>query len=647
MLHREQFKNGFLAKLIADRAGNTLAIVAAATLPMMAIIGGGVDISRAYMTKTQLQAACDSGVLAGRRAMAISGEYGTDERDTADRMFNFNYDGDSVQARDVSFVTDDNSDGQVTGTATATMPTVVMKIFGKNTIDLTVDCMAELQIGNVDVMFVLDTTGSMGSSISWGEPTKIEGLRDAVRDFHRTINQAINDNRTRVRYGFVPYSMTVNVGGLIADGELPTDYLRDITPYQSRLAVFDTPVNVAEDTETLSDETETYASNISENDCYSYADNYGNNPVTSGSAPGVVTTTEYDLVQFDRKQRVGSGRNRYWIGTCTRRVWTTRTTYSTEYQFTKWRYTQVDLDTSQAKTLASVPYASYVSSSSRTETRGAYDPIRLAEMVSDGTASNITVSNSTWDGCIEERETISPTTTIPDFYPVPDGAYDLDFDLVPDSEQTRWRPHWADMEFSRSNYTSEDSTSNRSHVSNNCPAEMMLLRTVDLSDNPDDVPTWLDTYLNNLRAEGNTYHDLGMIWGGRLTSPTGLFADNVNLDADKLNVSHHIIFMTDGQMQPTTSGYSAYGIENLDNRISPRNYESTITARHNARFAAMCSAIRAQGTTIWVIAFGTSMTTELQNCASSGRAYYSSNTEALRSTFKYIAAQVADLRLGK
>jgi hypothetical protein len=54
----------------------------------------------------------------------------------------------------------------------------------------------------------------------------------------------------------------------------------------------------------------------------------------------------------------------------------------------------------------------------------------------------------------------------------------------------------------------------------------------------------------------------------------------------------------------------------------------------------------ALGTTMWVVAFGTSMTTSLRNCASDGRAYYSSNTEALRNTFKYIAAQVADLRLG-
>jgi hypothetical protein len=192
-------------------------------------------------------------------------------------------------------------------------------------------------------------------------------------------------------------------------------------------------------------------------------------------------------------------------------------------------------------------------------------------------------------------------------------------------------------------YSSSDLPSN---PSSNCPAQMMLFRSVELSDDPNDVPTWLNTYLNNLVAEGSTYHDIGMTWGGRLTSSTGLFASNVNLDADRINVAKHIIFMTDGIMEPTSTGYSAYGIETLDHRIAPDGYENTITARHTARFAAQCEAIKAQGTTIWVVAFGTSMTTELQNCASDGRAFYSSNPTALRNTFKYIASQVADLRLG-
>ena len=60
-------------------------------IPLLALIGGGIDVSRAYMAKTQLQSACDAGALAGRRAMSKTGEYGAAEEAKADRMFNVNF----------------------------------------------------------------------------------------------------------------------------------------------------------------------------------------------------------------------------------------------------------------------------------------------------------------------------------------------------------------------------------------------------------------------------------------------------------------------------------------------------------------------------------------------------------------------------
>lgn len=664
-MHSHSRGDRFLRSLLQDRSGNTLVITAAALLPMMALIGGGVDISRAYMAKTQLQSACDAGVLAGRRAMSKTGTYGSTEKSKANGMFNFNFSSASLEATGVTFSSQDNADGQVLGTATATVPTLVMKVFNKRTVALTVNCMAELQIGNADIMFVLDTTGSMGNSISWGEPTKIEGLRSAVRDFHKTINQAVNDNRTRIRYGFVPYSMTVNAKGLLTSGAMPNSYFTSSTQYQTRIPYFGKTTYVAEDPVVIDSGTEVYSTKISQNNCYNYGDNYANNPVRSGGAPNPLVETEYNYVSWTNV--TGSGKNK--VGTCTRRWVKTRTDYETWYGFSNWIYQDAELDTSAFRNFTAVPIATSVTSA-LVSTQGDYDLVTLAKMQA-GTAPNgvqatgVGVTSYTWGGCLEERDTVLPTTTLPDFDPLPDDAYDMNFDLEPSSPATRWRPMWANVEFSRSNYDvqnyyynssngayynysnySGNSVNTPNNSSVNCPSEMMLFRTVELADDVNNVPTWLNNYLNGLVAAGNTYHDIGMIWGGRLTSPTGLFAANVNLDADKINVSKHIIFMTDGIMEPTASGYSAYGIENLDSRIAPRNYAGTITARHNLRFTAMCDQIKSQGTTIWVVAFGTSMTAELQNCASNGRAYYSSNTEALRNTFKFIAAQVADLRLG-
>lgn len=104
--------------------------------------------------------------------------------------------------------------------------------------------------------------------------------------------------------------------------------------------------------------------------------------------------------------------------------------------------------------------------------------------------------------------------------------------------------------------------------------------------------------------------------------------------------------MTDGDMEPTTSGYSAYGIESLDHRVAPAGTSSTrATDYHNNRFLAACAAAEAEGYTVWLIAFGTSITSQMMDCSTANRAYYASNPTELNSTFRYIAGQVADLRL--
>src|SRR3546814_17476967 len=94
----------------------------------------------------------------------------------------------------------------VTGTAHATLPTALMYIFGKDQFALTANCTAKLEISNVDVMLVLDVTGSMRG-------TRIAGLQTAAKAFFETLSgAAIGDGQ--LRFGVVPYSSTVHVGAI-------------------------------------------------------------------------------------------------------------------------------------------------------------------------------------------------------------------------------------------------------------------------------------------------------------------------------------------------------------------------------------------------------------------------------------------------
>src|SRR3546814_5727577 len=59
----------------------------------------------------------------------------------------------------------------------------------------------------------------------------------------------------------------------------------------------------------------------------------------------------------------------------------------------------------------------------------------------------------------------------------------------------------------------------------------------DLSD--------FDGYVDTLTPNGRTYHDIGLIWGARLISPTGLFASENATTARGGEIQRHVIFMTD------------------------------------------------------------------------------------------------------
>jgi len=648
----------FLARLRADRAGNVLALTAACVPPILLLVGGGIDMSRAYMAQTALQNACDAGVLAGRRASAKSGTFGTTEQSKATKMFNFNFNGtaQSANASGTTFTPTDASGGVISAAAATTVPTTIMKIFGTNSFSLSATCSAEFQISNIDVMMVLDTTGSMacrpdGSSCNSDSSSKIEGLKSAIRSFYYTIAAAVPaTGTTRVRFGFVPYAGTVNMKNLVASGDIPQAYLASANSYQTKLYKFDKP-NYTGTPGAAANTTETYSNAISSSDCDLYATNdypnSGSNPVTSGTAPADVTTTTYSFGSWTKNpgKKVTSG-------TCVRNVSTVLTTYAiTSYGLanTPYRYTQASVDTSAIKAMTAVPLATGVASNATVPaagyTTGYYDPVALGALA--GT-TNITTSSYTWSGCIEERGTVS---TLVSAASIPTGATDLDIASAPTTTaSTQWKPYVSQLEYDRGQAATLDSSSNIAAMTEYCVPPAQKLTTVDTT-NKTTVPSWIETYLASLYAWGGTYHDIGMIWGARLANPSGIMASNVNAGS-LTSVSRHIIFLTDGEMSPYCKAlYSAYGLEYLDHRVAPAttltgsSCDSYLTPYHNGRYLAACQRAKDMGYTVWVIGFGQSLTTEMTSCASSGRAYYASDTATLQTTFRTIAAQVADLRL--
>ena len=210
--------HGILRRLNTDERGNVLPLFAAGLLPLIALVGGAMDMSVAYMAKSKLQKACDAGVLAGRQSMD-----GVDFKDAdkgqAVKFFDFNFPKDLYGVKNLKFEAKQNASvvTEILGTAKADVPTNLMRVFGFKEIPVEVTCNAKKDIGHNDIVMVLDVTGSMNDAPSTGGGSKISKLRTGASGLYRALEGA---SGSTTRYGIVPYSHTVNVGRSLSNKDI-------------------------------------------------------------------------------------------------------------------------------------------------------------------------------------------------------------------------------------------------------------------------------------------------------------------------------------------------------------------------------------------------------------------------------------------
>jgi len=629
-----QWAAALMRRLASDSAGNTFIIVAAAILPMLALVGGAIDMGRSYLAETRLQQACDAGVLAARKSLGsqvtFNGVIPASVSTAGNKFFNLNFGSGAYGTTDRSFAMTLESDFSISANASAIVPTSIMRIFGFTQIPVKSHCEAILNYSNTDVMMVLDTTGSMAQTNPADTQPKIDILRQVVKSFHAQLEASASPG-VRIRFGFVPYSTNVNVGYLLKSG-----WMTDKANYEGRAAI-DTGK-----TETVP----TYAYTYS----YISGTKAAITPFTAASCPG--DTAQWPWISY------GSGTGY--------EVWDTRVngisyncTYSdggynvtgtsyTNYVYRtlkqdngtitqevyKWRYDSIPEDVSSFKGASDDdPY------------KGGSIWVRMAGSPSP----TPDMMSASFKGCIEERDTYE----IHDYSNVNlKKAPDLDIDLVPDPKdsKTQWRPMLHEISFLRSrtalggSWSPTPDTTSANYIRANdygfsaCPAPAHKLAVMT-----DDE---IATYVNSLKPEGSTYHDIGMIWGGRLISPTGIFAAD-NADVNGRPTKRHLIFLTDGQTAPLDLTYGTYGVEPLSQRRWSPSSPYTLTQTVENRFTFACNEVKKRNVTVWVIGFGTTMTDMLKNCAGDGHWFQADKASDLSAAFDTIAKAMGDLRISQ
>lgn len=724
---------GFLTRLRRDEAGNMIAIMAAGLFPAIGIVGGGVDMSRLYLTRASLQSACDAGALMGRRTMG-TGTWAANEgraNERAELLFETNF-ADGAYGSENLAKSFSESGGTVTGTASVDVPMAMMSVFGIDKKSVSVTCTAEMRIPASDIMFVLDTTGSMncpenGSSCgAWSSTeapnAKIKGLRKAASCFYEALAKqnvptvtpedcgeaeepvgATSD--VRLRFGFVPYAVNVNVGKL-----LPLDYMADQWTYQSREATWESSTDASAydasygaegplvQTSTVpqtapsntnwSDQSTNLSPHPGNGQTYSYIYQRANSSTACISGiPAVSSTTTGNLVANGQSPttptygthtsvtkyyyrtntgltyeyrytatQTGNGSNRrYWCQLQRRTInqTSTRVNYSTTVpinwvfnpSFLYWTYKPTTFNVSGLKDAANNTWRSTISL-----------PI-------NNSGTNRTL---TWNGCIEERQTkrINDNDPSDDWDPIPDEALDMQIELAPDPDNaaTLWGPMLAGALYTRDmrnvgNTTNTFQTSSNAidtwhsyggqqydtdTVSENCPTQARLYAEMSASE--------FSAYMTSLQTGGNTYHDSGLLWGARLMAPDGIFK-SITSDADTW-VERHMVFMTDGDTVASNTNYSLHGIHWWDRRQNSGTTapsDDWLEANINARTQAICDWVKDQNITLWVVAFGAGISDDtkenLENCATTGSYFEADDTVGLVTKFKEIANKISALRL--
>ncbi|MCL7959548.1 MAG: pilus assembly protein TadG-related protein, partial [marine benthic group bacterium] len=163
-----------LARQLRSEAGAVMVIVAGGMVILLGMAGLALDSGRAYLARSELSRAVDASVLAGARALR-TGEATARRQAMAVALANGVSRDDSLTSIRVTFGKTPDGDHTVTVAATRPMRTSLMRLLGRRWVD--VGSTATAVVPPVDLVFVLDQSGSLGSAGAWDD------LQDAARSF--------------------------------------------------------------------------------------------------------------------------------------------------------------------------------------------------------------------------------------------------------------------------------------------------------------------------------------------------------------------------------------------------------------------------------------------------------------------------------
>ncbi len=193
-------------RLIKNEAGSVSVVFGASTLLLVYLVGGAVDLGRAYVAREKVQTAIDTAVLAAARVWQTEDDL---ELAKEKGLIHFLANAPAgLNTRPGTFVTDE-AKNTITLSAVASSPAPFLAVLGKSEIEIAIQAQAQLSRGvsanrNLEIAMMLDITGSMAGN-------KLTALKQAAKDL---VSIAIWDDQSQFtsRIALVPFAEAVRPG---------------------------------------------------------------------------------------------------------------------------------------------------------------------------------------------------------------------------------------------------------------------------------------------------------------------------------------------------------------------------------------------------------------------------------------------------
>ena len=205
----DQVVSKYLAKIVAyvrNQRGNVAVIFALSIIPIISIVGFNIDLQKLSVRKNDVQHAIDAAVLKGARDIQL----GKKPDDVTKLMQKSLADQVALSPGltcGTAIIKYANRNRDIDAEVTCTIKTLTGGFMGPEKTAFTVEATSTWDVGQLDVAFMFDISGSMDQS------NRLNDLKDAAND---AIDTLLPDSETQanegVRIAMVAYDDAVNAG---------------------------------------------------------------------------------------------------------------------------------------------------------------------------------------------------------------------------------------------------------------------------------------------------------------------------------------------------------------------------------------------------------------------------------------------------